>query len=477
MASSIRLHRLGRHHGEHDIEVSCGAMDVMDGTTVTHRIVIDCGLAPRNTDGVKSWTGPDFSLFNDGKKIDAAFITHIHGDHVGMLPALVPYLSPEARVGMTKTSWLMLKSVLEDGVAIHERANTAGPFGRRQMEEIMERVRTFHNPGEYDILPGVKAFVWPAGHINGACSFTFDVNGYKVHYAGDRCEHDQPGILGAEPLPAKWRPQAIAVSDCTYGADPDSDNRVWNGEMTRGVEIAHAAMRKGAPVLFCTFGVHRGGAVAESLYQQGVDLVADLVLDGACRKFTKIVQDRASAWCDRDRPLNIGGVTMVPDGKGGSRFREKVLRDQRNFVVIAPPGMGGPGGIVSYWRREILPNPDAAIVFTGYVAPGTDGEKILTAARCRQQNGLETVCETFNVEGPDGRIEQEDLPIRCNVAQIRLSGHNSRRQTINWFGDHRPEVAVLTHGSKAALASIESELGGLGRLSRADREHCVEIAL
>jgi predicted metal-dependent RNase len=477
MASAIRLHRLGRHQSETDIEVSCGVMDIMKGSKVARRVVIDCGLAPKHAPEGKTWLGPDISLLADGKKIDAVCITHVHGDHVGCLPMLVPYLAPTAKVFMTTTSARMLGPVLRDGININARRKTEGPYNQSQMADIMNRVVRIDRPGEGAVLPDIRALVWPAGHINGACSFTFDVGGYRVHYSGDRCEHDQPGILGATPLPKEWRPQAIAGSDCTYGADPESDSRSWEAEMDRGQSlIAWTLQMHGGPVLICTFGVHRGGAIGHVLQQCGIDDFGPLLLDGACRKFTRIVQDSRSHWCKADQPLTLNYVERVPEGRAGQPFRERILRDSQRYTVIAPPGMGGPGGVVSFWRREILPNPDAAIIFTGYVAPGTDGAKILAAA-ARRTPGT-TVTETFAVEQPDGRIVDEVLPINCQVEQVRLSGHSPRGRIVDWFRDLRPEVAVLNHGSPAALASIEAELKGeLPHLSRSDLEPKLEIAL
>lgn len=470
----IRLHRLGVHQGNDDIEPSCGVMDVLEGSAVKYRIVTDCGLIPKSgLDANSSWIGPDFSLFQDGKKIDAVRITHVHGDHVGRLPALVPYLSESARIYMTRPSAAMLDLILADGIKIAELRGSEKPYNYYQMIEVSRRLRVIERPGEIEILPGITDFVHPEGHINGACSFTARIGSRNIHYSGDRCSHDQPGVSGANLLPEEWRPQIIAGADCTYGADYESDQRTWEDEMNRGAALCAETIRRGKPVLIFTFGIHRGGVLAHELARRGIGELARIYLDGSCREFSKITNRKDAMWCDLDQRLEIDSAQKI----SGHYDRVEIVNSGRPYVAITTPGMGGPSGPGTWWRKYVLPIDGATVIFSGYVAPGTDGDKMLRASEERARSGR-AVLVNFTVQNRFGKLEEEQISLQANIAQIRVGSHNSRRQTLDWFSAYKPEVAVLSHGSRAALESLERDLyGAIPKLARTDIDRTIEIEI
>ena len=472
MSTHVRLTRLGNRLDAYSIEPSCGVMDVYTNGVHAHRIVIDCGLIPVRNGDAPDWQIPDLSFFKEGRPIDAVCITHVHGDHAGALPMLLPHLSTTAKIWMTTPSQAMLPYVLEDGVKAFARARAERPlFDIRDVESVRYRFRRFLRPGAYPLLPGVTAWVHPEGHTHGACSLTFKVGGRIVHYSGDRCSHDQPGVKGAPPLPREWWPDVIANSDCTYGADPDSDARSWRDEMDRGLEACAQTLRAGAPVLFCAFGIHRGGAIAHELGRHGIPSIAPVYLDGACRHFTEVATGDFGRWSEVDTLLHLDGVRWI-DREACPRF--KASQDAA-YAVVSTPGMGGPGGPGVGWRRQVLPNPEALLVFTGYLAPGTDGARILQAEAVRRETGLNPVLEFADTD-PQGRPRLEKLPFRCRVLQIRIGAHDSRGKILDWFRRYRPETAVLCHGSEAALASLETELAGdLAQVVRADAQRSVDV--
>lgn len=474
MADRIVLHRLGEHLDDQALEVSSGLMDILVGNR-HYRILVDAGLSPRKDKlAGRPWIGPNLAPLADGKLIDAVFITHVHGDHVGFLPAFTPYLTRNAPVFMSWTSRQMLWDVLNEGIKINKRNKVPGPYTTENLQDVMRRVKPLTQPGEFTALPGLQALAFPAGHIPGACSFTFRVGKCHVHYSGDRCEHDQPGISGAKPLPKDWSKNVIiACADCTNCADEGSDERIWQEEMDRGAEIARRVLQQGRPVLFCTFSIHRGTAVAHELQRHGIHKIAPIFLDGGCRKFTRITNDERNHWCENDQLVEIAEVQNMHDR--GSR--EMLMRSGKPYVVIAPPGMGGPGGVMAGdggYREFALPDKRAAIIFTGFVAPGTDGEKILRAAKGRKPG--KPCYETFEIQPEKGVPYDRDLPINCEVAQIRLGGHQSRRETIDWYLGMNPIAAVLNHGSRASLASLEAELSAdIPNIYRSDVQPRVEI--
>lgn len=469
MSARITLTRLGSRIGADALEPSCGVMDVRtEGKRF--RIVVDCGFIPmRGADA--AYNLPDLSHFDDGKKIDAVCITHVHGDHAGYLPALSRFMAPHAKIWMTSTSEAMIRRVFDDAYVAAAKTGTTAPFSPREMQDIDRRVRRIFRPGAFDVLPGITVFVWPEGHINGACSFTFLVAGKRVHFSGDRCSHGQPGVKGAVLLPDEWRPHVIANSDCTYGADPDSDLRSWREEMDKGLDACAETIKHGAPVLFCAFGVHRGGVVSHELSRRGIHDLAPVYLDGSCRPNTDIVQDTSNHWSESDTLLQLGGVQQIHH----EDLRRIDAAKAKTYAVVSTPGMGGPGGAACFWRRHVLPNPDALLVFTGYLAPETDGARIMAAYAERERTGIIPRME-FEDRDCYGRPRPEFLPLRCRILQIRIGSHDSRGKILDWFRGYNPETAVLCHGSIAAMASLEAGLqGAIPQIVRSDLRRSVEV--
>lgn len=485
----IRLSYLGSRPESGSIAPSCAVLDIAGS-----RIVVDCGIIPDHA-SVRSegrgWFAPDLSKLDDGKPIDLVCVTHAHADHCGYLPALAPYLAKNASLLLTRPTAALLKGVLKDGLKEYPDQQKVLPFSEKQMQDVLKRRWWVHQPGHEEVLPGVECLVHPEGHIPGACSFTFKVNGVNVHFSGDRCSHHQPGVLGAPPLPAGWEPHVIAGSDCTYGADPDSDSRTWRGEMDRGLEIVAEAVKAGRRVLICAFATHRGGAIAEELCRSGIAGMAPVWMDGACGGRAEFLSE-VCEWSGRESPFKIDDRVRIVEredwrqhhvGGGVDRLtdRDRILADGGPFIIVASPGMGGPAGAAAWWRSRLVEDPKALIVFSGYVAPDSDGYAIAQAAEHRERTGeVRTLPFVDVIEGGYGQRTSVSVmqEVRCGVARLRTGSHDSRGKIVDWFGEHAPRAAVLTHGSDEAFASLKEELdSGIERVVRSDHETSVEFDL
>jgi len=464
------MSRLGRHTGSHDIEPSCGVLEELTGGVIENRFVIDCGTGLRRTGGQTVTVTPDLSKFQDGRPIDAVLLTHAHYDHMGSLPALVPFLSRHAGIYMTKATAAALRLLWRAELDSTRQIGGPKPYTKAQLREAMRRIKEIGRSGSHHLQPGLDVWVQPAGHISGACSYTIRIGRHLVHYSGDRCDHDQPGVLGGLPPPDSWRPNVVAGSDCTYGLDAVQSSD-WRAEMDRAVETCRQALLQDRRVLLYAFALHRSGVIAHELQRQGVTDIGPVCIDGSAGPCADLFTHKGNFWCDRDRPFVIDEVGLISD----HRERRAVRDSPGGLVIIAPPGMGGPGGTGTWWRRDILPDPDAVVAFTGYVAADTDGAIVLRADAERRRTG-QVQRVVFEETDRHGQVRSVSLPLRCQVEQFRLGGHNDHQRTIQWFRDVAPEVAVLSHGSVAALAQVEAELSGSGlRLVRADIHPEVEL--
>ena len=474
---TVRFHRLGSHQDEYDIEPTGLVRDIFKGLKFIDRTVIDFGIMQKGggiEPGEETYHAPDISLFEDGNPITKVLATHVHLDHFGFIPALTQYFAPTAKVYMTRPSEAMAWPIWEQGIMINSKRGTPPPYNYDQFMDAVDRISVIEQPGMFGVIPGLPEYVEPKGHIHGACGYSIKINGTWFHVSGDQCSHDQPGVNGAPLLERKddGCPHIIAGSDCTYGADPDSDKRTYRNEMDRGYDIIARTVENGHPVLAFCFGVHRSGALAHEMQRRGLTDIAPVFLDGQGRDFTERMLKPEGKWCGLDQELEVERVLFVEN----QRHRDSVVRSGKGYFVISTPGMGGPGGTGTFWRRSILRDPGAAVLFMGYVAPETDGAKILRAARVRDDCGEASV--TFMVHDRDsGETVQETIPLRCQVVQIRIGSHDSRGKILEWFRSFpRLQAAMLNHGSKHALDSLGSELASeIPVLYRADRDRTIEF--
>lgn len=472
-----QLHRVGKRCGcPEGIEPSCGVFDVLNpDRTVKYRFVVDCGLMQVSGAriGEKNWYGVDLSIFGDGKLIDGVFLTHAHTDHVGFAPSLMPYLAKDAKFWMSKPTAAILPRGFEDGLQIAAKRQTDPPFSSEQMFACLDRLSVIEREGVFTI-PGtdIRVLAWPAGHINGACSYTFRVGRKHIHYAGDRCEHNQPGILGAKPLPQSWTTDlVVAGMDGTYGGDFASDTRDRAEELNRFHGAVSDIVRHGGLAVLPAFAINRGGGLAHELTRRGLPNGAEVILDGACRYYADEQRLPSGEWSDRDVPLFLDDVYFVGDGRDRKRLREST----GGRAIVTTSGMGS-GGPFNAWREDALEDPRASVMFTGYVAPGTDGNKIIIAAEERARTGQPVDVSFEEVDMRSGEVYVKTYRLRCDVKQFRLGSHDSRQRTLDWLWHLHPEVAVLSHGGESALASLEQSLKGqIPRIIRSDLESMVEV--
>ena len=217
-----------------------------------------------------------------------------------------------------------------------------------------------------------------AGHIAGACSFLFRVNDTGIIFIGDRCLHDQPGLDGAPPWPELAQygitKTVIVQTDCTYGAGPEPP--AWSDERDRYLETLRQVKEENRPTWVAAFAVGRGG-MAANIIQDLSDPNFPVFLDGMANAYGHMMDGR-HAWCAQDHELNLSQTYGFKDNEDRYGFLSD--RVGNGYAIVSPSGMGGPGGIGStVWLPEIMPDPNGLICFTGYLAPDSDGYKIVEA--------------------------------------------------------------------------------------------------
>lgn len=463
------------------------------------RFIVDCGVEPAPWG--PAFSHPDIERLEEilaGEKIDAVFLTHAHLDHCGYLPALDPFLKPDAKIFCTPTTAVFLPHVLGevfDRMARQTDAAGILPFdlwalfrttGAHRLHVVRTpSVLTFGDKQEVQVL------VWPAGHINGACSFIFRITERgvtkKIAFQGDYASHNQTSVSGARLPPAEWlldgSEDAIASLDCTNGAE---DMTLWQVEFDRLVrDWREVAARKGVWV-GVTFAMVRCQILLDVLGKEMAPDSQDAIYVSGFspRLYTQALEYRdmneARQW--GELPLDFSRAMML-----GARNPPAA----RGLCVVTPSGMGH-GPAVKHFQRWAH-DPEALFAFTGFVAPGTNADIFLRAAE-----GSEV---ELRGENDESRIR---LIVWAQRRHYRLTSHQYRydavARALELFGVNPAAIQTwcetgvergvhvatylssrdarhlgtkhlgLTHGSARALDWFESYFSDLIPLSRSDEE-------
>lgn len=476
----IRFTRLGRHTGKEDLEPSCGVMDIFnESDSLALRFVVDCGIGQVVSESeVDQAILPDLAALDDGKQIDAVVLTHAHADHYGALTMLPKRLAPGARIYGTSTTNKVMKVLLDyESAHVADGHKPIKPYTLNDVGETLRRFTPITREGETQIL-GIPVLVHGAGHINGACSFTFKIEGKNILYTGDVCTNDQVTLKGAVPVPAAWREHVIAGNDCTYGATFGAETDYWT-EMEKLLDLCYQrAVLERRRVVIMTFAYHRAANIAQALCDRRIVGQVPVYLDGMAASYAEMYARGDHMWRDRGgRKVRLDGVTFIE----GSFEREAYAESRNPYIAIVPPGMGGPceeGSAGDTWRTAVLSDPRATLVGTGYASPDSDFTKTMAAFELRERTGEDQIMAYRLKDRDTGNWKSWHQLLACDVKRFRLGSHDGRRQTIARNRQSPAGVIVLSHGSVDALANMEKELSDLpGERIRADLRPSFEYIL
>ncbi|MEX1064119.1 MAG: MBL fold metallo-hydrolase [Candidatus Paceibacterota bacterium] len=427
----VKVTTLGGSSGLRSIGPSCYVVDIDD-----KRIIVDCGIEPT----LRGFIPPNLDYLRDGKLIDAVCLTHGHVDHIAYTPALIPFMKPDAKVFMTpqtaQTSSYVIEEQFKFGIRVKDL-----PFSMLDMFEfVQERISIIERPGVIEILDGISAYAHPVGHIPGACGFIFKLpDGRKMMISGDMSWHNQPTVLGYQPMPDEWKPEILAGIDLT-GVTVEK-NPSWELEADRMGRDVREVMENGGSVAIAAFANNKSQCVVSALHQRGVTSYME---EGSAATIARILS--RNKWSDNDVLFDLGQLKMIED----FHHRRYLMGQKEPKVVTSPSGMC-IGGHIREWLEVILPDPNAALFFAGFVAEDSNGGRIINA----KEQGKEEVTLVDN-NGFGG--EMETLPLRCRIGKYKLTSHGDGQSIFNWIEQIDPQIINLTHGTPAGKLYAASRL-------------------
>ncbi|MFH8080740.1 MAG: MBL fold metallo-hydrolase [Candidatus Aenigmatarchaeota archaeon] len=357
------------------------------------------------------------------EKLDAAFITHGHLDHLGALPLIHTKI-----FGMEITSHF-LKLLLMDSLKI---AKQEGYFIGFDIEDVNRTVKSFEpiEYGEEIVVGNTKIVAYDAGHIPGSCMFLAENKG-SVLYTGDFKLSDTRLVKGSD---IKVEADVLII-ESTY-SDREHPERVK--EEKKFIEFINETLNNDGIVLLPSFAVARSQEIILILAEYGVN--ATVFVDGMATISTEII----NAYPELQRKYNSlkKALQRLDVSYVEPHQRKKILK--RPCIIIAGSGMLEGGVILEYLKR-VHDKENCSIAFTGFQVPGTAGYELLKTSR-------------INING-------KDLLVKANIKKFDFSSHASRSELFELIDRVNPQKIFCIHGDKTEEFASELREKGFDAIS------------
>ncbi len=410
----------------------------------SYKILVDCGLFQ----GLKELRLRNWAKFPiPPSSIDAVILTHAHIDHSGYLPRLVKegfkgkiYCTPATRelckILLPDTAYLQEEEARYANKKGYSKHHPAEPlFTIDDAYETIKFFRTVPFHSSFEIVRGLNFTFQNAGHILGSANVTLRDGNTSICFSGDIGRTHDPIILPSEA------PESIdyLVMESTYGnrSHPQTQPKEEIANI-----INTTVSRKGT-LLIPAFAVGRTQTVL--LY------LSELLRDGTIPQIpiylnSPMATNATGIYHDfqEEHKLSLRACQDMCTVATYINSMEESIRLNANKdpkIIVSASGMA-TGGRVIHHLKAFAPNPNNTLLFTGFQAIGTRGEKIV--------NGAKSI-----------RIHGGDIPIRAEVHNIlSLSAHADQQELLQWVRKikHGPKKVFITHGEEEASLALQKAL-------------------
>lgn len=397
----------------------------------------------------------------DPAEVDALILSHAHIDHSGALPALVKagYRGP---IYATPATCDLCEYMLRDSGRIQEsdaafmmkRAAKRGervivePLYTEEDAEVALKqfvIRPLHKP--FEVVEGVTASFFEAGHILGSASIVLDIaegwRKYRLAFSGDI------GRLKAPILndPVFLQDIDHVIMESTYGSKTHRPHEEAFAEFTR---VVKATVERGGKLIVPSFAVGRAQEITYALNQlmhtgeiPPIPVYVDSPLAVNAAKVFQQHKDLYDTETQAFMRHNHGEVFTFKSLKYTQSVDEsKAINDRPGpLVIISASGMAESGRILHHLRNNIG-DPRNTILIVSWQAPNTLGRRLAD-----QETSVRIFGETYQR--------------RAQVVTINgYSGHAGRDYLLQWAKALQPRVKniFLVHGEPASMTALSEGL-------------------
>lgn len=417
-------------------------------STRESKVLIDCGVDPSDKEGATPYfNAPEIQPLEN---LDAVVITHAHLDHCALLPALYKY-GYDGPVYCTPPTRDLMSLMQLDYIKVSFGEARRAPYESSHVREMVAHCIPLKYGETTDIAPDIRLTFQNAGHILGSavCHFHVGDGLYNVAFTGDM-KFERTWLFN--PTANKFPRLETLVIEATYGGYRDMQpSRAEAGNTLKAV--VERTLAKNGKVLIPVFAVGRSQEVMlvlEELMRTGKLPNVPVYLDGMIWEATAIhtaypeylnSQLRTQIFQMGQNPF----LSQIFKRVETSEMRERICHDIEPCIVLATSGMMNGGPVLEYFKAW-ADDPKNSLVFVGYQAEGTMGNRI--------QKG-------WNELQLSERGKPINVKIKLNVENAEgFSGHSDRRQLMAYIAslDPKPERIIIGHGDEHKCADLASSI-------------------
>ncbi|VVC77233.1 Ribonuclease [Aquicella siphonis] len=418
-------------------------------TVKNKKFMIDCGLYQGYKDmRLKNWD----KLPVNPQEIEAVILTHAHVDHSGYIPLLVKN-GFRGKIYCTRGTRDLCSILLPDcGHLEEEDAARANRYGYSKHTPALPlytyqdaiQALDYFMPLDFDsaheLTQDLTLKLLPSGHIIGASLVRLEHHGQSILFTGD---------LGRKHHPIMRAPAIVTHSDylvieSTYGDRLHSASSPEN----QLADVVNNTLSKEGSVIIPAFAVGRSQDILYYLYslkEQGRIPDVPVYLD------SPMAQDVSDLFCKYADEHQLPENVCIQVCKTAKYIRtpeesKAVSQSRHSKIIISASGMA-TGGRILHHLKAFLPYENHTILFTGYQAPGTRGDRLMRG-------------ET------EIKIHGEYIPVRASILMMEnMSAHADYQEMLDWLKHFKqpPGKVFITHGMiESALSlseKISTELG------------------
>lgn len=408
------------------------------------KLFVDCGLFQGYKElRLRNWS----PLPINPKEIDYILLTHAHIDHSGYIPLLVKN-GFRGKIFCTEATRDLCDILLPDSGHLHEEearyANRKGYSKHHPALPLYTQEEAEAALAYFETLPFNKRF-----KINDDLYFTFHYAGHILGASLVRVEHYDvsllfSGDLGRSHDPIMYPPENPPESDyyvieSTYGnrlhekIDPEKQLR----------QIINRTTKRGGVILIPSFAVGRAQLILYYIHQlkmkKEISDIPVFIDSPMATDATKLFYQHSK----EHRLSNEESAETCRTAQYIQTVDESIALDEKAIpkIIISASGMA-TGGRVLHHIKRFAPDHRNAIVFTGFQAAYTRGDRMV--------RGEEKV-----------KMFGQMIPICAEVLQLEnTSAHADQQDMLNWLSHLKnpPRKIFITHGEEEASKVLKEKI-------------------
>jgi metallo-beta-lactamase family protein len=412
--------------------------------TENMKVLVDCGLFQGYKDlRLRNWA----HLPINPAALDYVLLTHAHIDHSGYIPLLIKN-GFNGKILCTEATRDLCKILLRDsGYLQEEEAHYANQKGyskhhpalplytKEDAERSLNYFQTIPLDKRFMLHRGFSASFHYAGHILGASLIRMEHEDISLLFSGDLGRSNDPIMKPPQNPPES----NYLVIESTYGdrlhdkTDPAIQLR----------EIINRTAKRGGMILIPAFAVGRTQTLLYYIQQlKAKKEIPDLpvfVDSPMATNVTHIYSHHAGEnRLNHEQCAAVCGIARYIQTVNESKA---LCQKKMPMILISASGMA-TGGRVIHHIRSFAPNHRNTILFCGFQAGGTRGDRMIRGEKEIKMFG-------------------QMIPVHAEICQMTsTSAHVDFDEILAWLAHLKkaPQKIFITHGIKASADSLKMKI-------------------